>query len=203
VSEFALQLTPAYEARGRREADNYPTPAWCVDALLDSVRVPRRPIVEPAAGAGAIVRRLLERARKVSHAIELRAECRPALEAVVAHLEPRDRPLIVINDWLQISATWSDCGGWRKHIAVGNPPYSLAEPFAAACLRVCPWVALLLPLGFLASSSRRAFWAAWPLGTLVVLSRRPSFTGDGRTDSTDYAWFIWGARRGVRWAKEM
>lgn len=31
----------------------------------------------------------------------------------------------------------------------------------------------------------------FPVDHLVVLSKRPSFTGDGKTDGTGYAWFIW------------
>ncbi len=35
---------------------------------------------------------------------------------------------------------------------------------------------------------------------VFVLSRRPSFLGNGMTDSSAYAWFVWGPGRGGRWS---
>lgn len=79
-------------------------------------------------------------------------------------------------------------------LIVMNPPYSLALPFVAAALEVvrsqAGTVAALLRLGFLASRKRRDWWQSHP-ADVYVLSERPSFTGDGRTDATDYAWFVW------------
>jgi hypothetical protein len=34
---------------------------------------------------------------------------------------------------------------------------------------------------------------------VYVLSKRPSFSGNGKTDATAYAWFLFGPGRGGRW----
>jgi len=194
MSEFALQLSPAYEARERREADYYPTPAWCTRALLRHCPPPCwARLIEPAAGEGAIVRELVDAGRRPWRAIELREECREALKQA----GPEE---VIIGDWRRLAPTAQPAP--REVLAVvGNPPFSLAEEFVWSCLRAAPWVALLLPLGFLASRERWALFSAHPVRRLIVLSRRPSFTGDGKTDCADYAWFVWGCRqRGISWA---
>lgn len=190
-SVFRLVCPPQYDARGGRPCDYYPTPSWCVEALLRRCPPPAGlSIVEPSAGEGAIVRACTAMGRPVALAVELREECRPALMAL---------PIgeVLIGDWLRLAHVVGDC-----HAIVGNPPYTIAESFARACLTSrAPYVALLLPLGFLASAERAPFWAAHPVVRMIVLSRRPSFTGDGKTDSTDYAWMIWGdMERGIEWA---
>ena len=63
-------------------------------------------------------------------------------------------------------------------------------------------VAFLLRLGFLASVQRAEFWKQNPPTRVIVLSKRPSFTGDGKTDRSEYAFFVWekGAeRKPVEW----
>ncbi len=35
---------------------------------------------------------------------------------------------------------------------------------------------------------------------VCVIPRRPSFTGDGKTDATEYAWFLWGTDRPGTWS---
>jgi len=52
---------------------------------------------------------------------------------------------------------------------------------------------MLLRLNFLASRKRHGWWNLHRPSALFVLSQRPSFTEDGQTDATDYAWFYWGA----------
>ena len=49
---------------------------------------------------------------------------------------------------------------------------------------------MLLRTAFLESKSRYEFWQKNKLNGLYVLSKRPSFTGNG-TDATSYSWFIW------------
>ena len=40
----------------RRDRDYYPTPSWCVRALLETVDLPTGTWLEPTAGDGAIIR---------------------------------------------------------------------------------------------------------------------------------------------------
>ncbi len=55
--------------------------------------------------------------------------------------------------------------------------------------------AFLLRLNFLEGQARAAFHRAHPAHVLV-LPRRPSFTGGG-TDATGYAWMLWGTNPGA------
>jgi len=76
-------------------------------------------------------------------------------------------------------------------IIITNPPYSLALEFLEKSLSEAKTVIYLLRLNFLGSQKRHKFWSLNPPTHLFVLSRRPSFTEDGNTDSTEYAWFVW------------
>ena len=84
--------------------------------------------------------------------------------------------------------------GAMVDLYISNPPYSLGQEFVQKMLDDRgPYsiVACLLRLGFLASQKRTEFWRANPPSALRILSARPSFTGDGKTDNSDYAWYIW------------
>lgn len=81
--------------------------------------------------------------------------------------------------------------------AITNPPFSLAMEFLEKSLRECRSVYYLLRLNFLGSVKRKAFWNANPPSHVLVLSKRPSFTGHG-TDSVEYAWFCWDKAGAVR-----
>jgi hypothetical protein len=73
-----------------------------------------------------------------------------------------------------------------------NPPFSLAMEFVEHALNQAPEAFMLLRLNFLASAKRKEFWKRHEPDALFVLSSRPSFTENGKTDATDYAWFYWG-----------
>ena len=79
----------------------------------------------------------------------------------------------------------------KREVVLTNPPFSLATEFVLHSLQVAKVTVMLLPLGFLASQRRAPLFQKHPLKALYVLSKRPSFTSDGKTDSTDYAWFVW------------
>lgn len=74
---------------------------------------------------------------------------------------------------------------------ITNPPYSLAQAFVEKAHKDADVVIMLLRLGFLESMKRFEFWKQYPLHHLITLSRRPSFTEDGKTDGAGYAWFVW------------
>jgi hypothetical protein len=80
----------------------------------------------------------------------------------------------------------------RMACVVTNPPFSLALEFCDHAIKRALHVFMLLRLNFLASRKRRAWWNSNKPDALFVLSERPSFTDDGKTDATDYAWFYWG-----------
>ena len=77
-----------------------------------------------------------------------------------------------------------------------NPPYRQAADFvrkALECSESDAKVCALLRLNFLGSSRKRIdlVGPGSCLKAVHVLSRRPSFTGDGKTDACEYAWFVW------------
>jgi hypothetical protein len=81
-------------------------------------------------------------------------------------------------------------------LIITNPPYKFALDFVACALHTGRDVAMLLRLNFLASQQRAAFHKQHP-SDVYVLPRRPSFAHK-RTDSTEYAWMVWGPGRGGR-----
>lgn len=74
-----------------------------------------------------------------------------------------------------------------------NPPFLLAQEFVEKAHKDADVVIMLLRLGFLESQRRTEFWKQYPLTHLITLSKRPSFTEDGKTDGAGYGWFIWDA----------
>lgn len=79
-------------------------------------------------------------------------------------------------------------------VIFGNPPYSHAESHVRLCLeRLRPggMCGMLLRLNFLGSADRIPFWRDHPPLLVCPLSERPSFSSDGRTDATEYGWFVW------------
>ena len=76
-------------------------------------------------------------------------------------------------------------------LIITNPPFSLALEFLQKSLQEADTVIYLLRLNFLGSRKRRPFWQANRPSHVLVLAERPCFTGDGKTDSIEYAWFCW------------
>lgn len=168
----------------RRDADYYPTPAWCVRALLKTVQLPGGRWLEPAAGDGAIIRVVLEHRRDVSFAAcDIDETHRPSLENAGA-------ALIRIDDFVKLERYEPVPVTPYYQVVITNPPFSQAMEFTEAALRRAPVVVMLLRLNWLASQKRNAFLRENP-PSVYVLPRRPSFTGTG-TDATDYAWMVWG-----------
>ena len=178
-------------AKGRGKAsvpfDYYPTPAWCVDRLLDDcggeLFAGASEVLEPTVGDGAIVRACQawhERNRWERRwgwtGVELResaVDSRTGLARLVEGVDFR---------------TWEpNC---TFDLAVGNPPFALAESIVRHALKLSTRVAMLLRVGFLGSEERVAFWREHGDVALRVLPNRPSFDGEG-TDSSTYGWFVW------------
>jgi hypothetical protein len=101
---------------------------------------------------------------------------------------------------------------------ISNPPYRFAAllvSHALKHLREGGKVAILVPVGFLASVGRFPLFARRETDELIILSRRPSMppgdllSREGEacrgSGSTDYCWAIWQRGRGpgpvrVQWA---
>lgn len=169
-------MSAANRGTVRAEADNYPTPSWCVRRILAALRLPPNArILEPSAGDGAIirvVRSMLPRAR-------------------ITGVELRDVPRCPeANAWIH-----DDFLGVRSTLpsydaVIMNPPYSAAFEFVRGALELSSCVIALFRLNFLEGSVRSS-WLREHTPSVYVLPQRPSFTGKG-TDATAYGWFVWG-----------
>lgn len=75
-----------------------------------------------------------------------------------------------------------------------NPPFSLAMDFiqhAINTVRPSGFVVSLCRLNFLGSDRRNAWLRYHPPTWIYVHGKRMSFTPDGKTDSIEYAHFVW------------
>jgi hypothetical protein len=167
----------------RHEHDEYPTPAAAVRSLLDAARYLPTGMrwLDPCAGDGGLIRAALDVCPTLAwEAVEIQECHRQSLEATVG---PGS---VTIGDWLTMESPHRLLGA-----IVTNPPYAQALEFVQHAIAWQPAVvAMLLRLSFLGSQGRASFFSEW-MPDVYVLSRRPSFTADGKTDGTEYAWMVW------------
>lgn len=172
----------------RVKNDAYDTPDWLIDPILEEI-LPKSPtdviispykILEPACGAGAIVKRIV--------AIQ-NPPC--TYETTCFDIEPRGCG--EQQDFLTLTADT------KYDLIITNPPFSLALEFVQKALELrrttSSKVALLLRLNWLAGQ-KRAPWMRENTPSIYVTPRRPMFkvNKDGKlgSDATDYGWFVWG-----------
>ncbi len=158
--------------------DFYETPSWAIRAVLPALPpVDGLRILDPGCGTGAILREL-GAAFPENEIVGLEKD-RARFEAASASTELP----IILGDFFSHAEKYD--------LIVSNPPYSYALEFVQHALTLAPLVCMLLRLPWLASQ-RRADWHRENPAHVNVLPKRPSFTADGKTDATEYAWFIWG-----------
>lgn len=157
----------------RRKNDFYETPGWCVRALLRTVDLPDGRWLEPAVGRGAIVKAV--------------NEFRPSLDRSWTGVDIESRTW----DFTVNLGDFRDFILPRFDVVITNPPFLQSLEFAEKALKVGKVVVMLMRLNWLASVKRNQFLRENP-PSVYVLPKRPSFTDDGWTDATDYAWFVWG-----------
>jgi hypothetical protein len=178
----------------RRADDFYETPGWCVDLILPKLgELTEKKILEPSAGRGAIVVRLIVKGANpfAITAVELDSERANTLRA--------SRCAVECQDFLLRDPAARAPGPHRWDLIIMNPPFSAAQEHIEHALRFLASggkCAALLRLAFVCSKKRAAFRGAHPFD-LYPLASRPSFTGNG-TDSADYAWLVWGEGCGGR-----
>lgn len=167
----------------RAPLDYYKTPRWVVDELFEKVVDVNKinSILDPAAGSGALIEGI-EGARIVATDIDDRHSS--SLLKIT--------PDVYIGDFLESSTRVLG----TFDIVLANPPYYLAEEFVKHSMghnsdsvqAFADDGYFLLRLNFLASKKRREWLRAYK-PNVYVLSKRPSYTEDGRTDGTEYGWF--------------
>ena len=82
----------------------------------------------------------------------------------------------------------------KYNIIITNPPFVLAKEIINKALddvKENGFVIMLLRLNYLGSKDRKILWDKQLAKYIFVHHRRISFTDDGRTDSIEYAHFVW------------
>lgn len=176
--------------KASRPADFYPTDDALAGQIVRHLQVlglqAGMDVLEPSAGAGAFLRALHDVADVTADANELYPDRYPTLADAPKRrlIEGKFERIMTMDSWDWI---------------VGNPPFTPAVEHikhALFLLRAGGRVAFLLRAGFLSTSERAEFRSRAPLEWELQLQERPSFTGDGQTDSSEYSVFVF--RHGYR-----
>jgi hypothetical protein len=177
--------------RQRQPRDFYPTPAGFCRAALQHCGIlnegPARPwhVLDAGAGAGA-------------WGLALR-QARPDCYLVGVDLPGIPAPAVYDAWHTDFFEVWAaSYRGDPFDLVIGNPPYGSDAP--EKWLRLI-WGLLtpegrvfwLLRLNWYSSQGRynRLFQAGYHPAAIFQSAARLSFTGDGRTDDTDYAMYLW------------
>lgn len=166
-------MSSTNRGRDRTKDDLYETPEWLTEAICHEISAVMNPevVLEPACGPGKMVKAM--------------AECWP------------------LSDIHQSDITEPYCRNFLNpdhlyppmfDLIITNPPFSLAMEFvqtAMKCRRTAySMVAMLLRLNWL-GSQKRAKWLRAHRPAVFVTPRRPNFSDAVKTDSCEYAWFLW------------
>jgi hypothetical protein len=170
-------------SHAKRGHDLYETPAVAVEALLRVLALPSGAIWEPACGRGAIANVLRAHGHRVVCTDLIDYGTDPTAIYGVDFLKTTELPDAV------------SC-------IVTNPPYMLANEFAAHAHELCPNVVMLLRLAFLESERRSPILDGAGLRRVFVFRKRlPMMHRDGwegrkASSGLAFAWFVW--ERGYR-----
>lgn len=180
------------ELRPRDKADHYPTPlSLCKAAVAILPDIEPQHVIDPGAGAGVWGESVKDRWNKT--------------RLIGIEMDGKHLPHPSYAHWDVCNYLETDYVPESVDLIIGNPPYGvsadgskdrkLAEKFVRKSweyLKPDGYMVFLLRMGFLEGQSRaKHFWPMYPLKDMYVLSRRPSFTGNQRTDATSYGLFVW------------
>ena len=165
--------------RRKSKTDDYQTPEWAVDALLEVETFPGF-ILEPAAGQGNIYRALKRYGYKKVYAADIRTddELPEFVHKGVSFFGQHDHHRFV------------------DHV-ITNPPYRIAQAFANRGLQVATAkVALLLRVNFVEGEKRYDWFQETPLKGFYPFSSRltmwPRCAEEPENSGTiAYAWYVW------------
>lgn len=176
------QAAQQLNGNGRRHLDLYPTEERVTRAFL-GVEDVGGVAAEPCAGPGLMARVLTADGRFTS---------------VITNDINRSYP----TDYHADAANWM-AAIWREPVdwVITNPPFNVAHKILPLAMRAAQvGVAFLLRITYAEPARNRGEWLdmhADQMTRFMPLNPRPSFTGDGKTDSTTVAWFVW--RKGWSW----
>jgi hypothetical protein len=174
----------------RRENDFYETPLAFAATVM--YNIPCHPAavetaLDPGAGRGVWGRAL----RPWNHSAEITGvDIQPPSELIKNHTEFER----AYNQW-----HFCDFLEWeapkKYDLIMGNPPFKLVHEFVDKCLGLLEpngQLVFLMRLAMLESQKRyKTWWTHSPIKKVMVSPKRISFTGDGKSDDTAYAVFIW------------
>lgn len=195
---------------GQRDiSDYYVTPLWAIRQFLsawpgDGIDPLTARVLDPCAGGDAD--------NPMSYPTVLRefgfGQATDAAPGTIETIDIRDDSLADIRqDYLTLPAeTGEPFPGYD--LIITNPPFALAaeiiakaheqvrrpDPNAAHDKDTSPYggyIVMLLRLNFLGGLNRSDFWREYPPNEIWVHPRRMSFSSDGKTDSIEYAHFVW------------
>lgn len=178
------------ELRPRQENDFYPTPIeLCRAALHLFAGQNFKTILDPGCGTGVWG----QAARSLWPASHI-----TGIDIVDRLERPSAYNRFCLADFLSlIPDAYPD--GSCYSLIIGNPPYQLAQEFIEKGMRLLAphgTMMFLLRLNFLEGQKRgKGLWKTLPPSDVYVCSRRPSYTGNGKTDATAYSLICWGKQR--------
>jgi len=190
-----------------RAQDHYPTPRWCVEAIVPHLlhRAPPMPgrgwVLEAGIGGGAIAEVLADAGYHV-RGLDIRPEAVAECNALGLERARAGRPGSIVAVLADFETwAWPVAGGWGGECiaAVGNPPHWADGPrllrWLDRLMRFAPLVAQLLPSRFM-HTQEKAAWHRANRGDELHLDEGPPFDGGGGKD--ECSWLCWPPVNGVR-----
>ena len=181
----------------RAQGDYWQTPLWLVLALVERLNWASFPrlirVLDPGAGDGRLAACFEAEAARRGHECQITAVERDAARTV-------NYP----HHWISVCADWWEWAPQqlaRWDLVLCNPPFAVDRDviwcrWADWTLRLVGPAGTLAQLGhaLLWTTEERSDWWGMPghLPTRWLASaRRPSFSGDGKTDGRFWGWFVW------------
>lgn len=194
---FVHNPYPSKAFAPREKNDFYPTPLGCaiasVEWLRDVYGLNPRTVLDPGSGTGVWGKAV----KKVyPDSILTGIELDPKFENPGDYLVWRNMNFL---DYIGPDLVTAESKA-HYDLIIGNPPYKLADEFISKSLSLvrqndasrCWVIAFLLKLSYLGSQYRgKDLFVNNPPLDVVVYSRRPSFSGNGKTDGSEYGFFVW------------
>lgn len=156
----------------RRKHDQYFSPSWATEILLERFPGINGRILEPCSGNGHMAGIL----KAIPNSVVVTNDIDPKMKAMFNYDAKQDAL------YHRADAEW----------IISNCPYSQALEIVAKSYEHCKkGCAFLLRLSFLEPTSDRGPWLKAHLPKFICVLPRISFTEDGRCDSVTSVWVVW------------